>query len=157
MPEKIGTQRRIAANLDALETFRLMIDEIDLKGADPSLGAHDAPKITVQSVRISVRPDIILRSTGKSGLPLVGAINLHFPRTYSLEEDGSGLISAVLQRWIDEHMPNEGKPQGPHCYAIDIGCRRIFRGVKSTAVRMKEVEDLYRNIAGLWPTITPQE
>src|SRR5688572_25506176 len=28
--EKIGTQRRISANIDALESFRLMLDDIDL-------------------------------------------------------------------------------------------------------------------------------
>lgn len=157
VPEKIGTQRRITSNIDALEAFRVMVDDIDFKGAAPSLGAHDAPKITIQGVRISVRPDIILRSTGKSGARLAGGIKLHFPRTYSLDEDASGLISAVLQRWIEDHISSEGRPDGANCYAIDIGCRRVFRGVRSTVARMKEVDDLCRNIAGLWSTITPNE
>src|SRR3979490_3084463 len=32
-PDKIGTQRRIQSNIDALETFEAMLDDIDLKGA----------------------------------------------------------------------------------------------------------------------------
>jgi hypothetical protein len=42
---KIGTQRRIDSNIDALETFQTMLDEIDLKGATPSLGEHAPPSL----------------------------------------------------------------------------------------------------------------
>ena len=58
-PDKIGTQRRIASNIDAIETFKMMLDDIDLKGANPSLGANSAPKITIQNVEISIRPEIL--------------------------------------------------------------------------------------------------
>jgi hypothetical protein len=58
-PDKIGTQRRIQSNIDALETFEAMLDDIDLKGAAPSLGEHAPPKLTIQNVEISVRPNII--------------------------------------------------------------------------------------------------
>lgn len=43
-PEKIGTQRRIEANIDALEAFQTMLDDIDFKDATPQLGEHFATK-----------------------------------------------------------------------------------------------------------------
>ena len=46
-PDKIGAQRRVASNIDAIETFKLMLDDIDLKGGSPSLGANSAPIITI--------------------------------------------------------------------------------------------------------------
>src|SRR5271155_5024839 len=87
-PEKIGTQRRVAANLDALETFRLMLDEISEKigGVSLSVGEQSPPRLSIQGVDISVRPELVLQTVGKSG-PLCGALKLHFPRTFPLSED----------------------------------------------------------------------
>jgi hypothetical protein len=84
-PEKIGTQRRIASNIDALETFQAMLDDIDFKGSTPSLGDHTPPRMNIQNVDVSVRPEIILSATGKSGAALVGAIKLHFSKTFPLD------------------------------------------------------------------------
>jgi len=73
-PDKIGTQRRIQSNIDALETFEAMLDDVDLKGAKPSLGVHNPPKLVIQNVEISIRPEIVLTGTGKNKQPLVGAL-----------------------------------------------------------------------------------
>jgi hypothetical protein len=43
-PEKIGTPRRINANIDALERFLEMLDDINLMGAQPQLGSNNAPR-----------------------------------------------------------------------------------------------------------------
>ena len=72
-PGTVGAQRRIASNVDALETFLDMLDDINLMGATPQLAANDAPKLRVQNVDISVRPEVILRAEGRSGM-LVGAL-----------------------------------------------------------------------------------
>lgn len=156
-PEKIGTRRRIEANIDALETFRVMLDSLELAGAVPTLGDNSSPRIMIQNVEISVRPEIILRSAGKSGSPLVGAIKLHFPRTFSLREDGEGIVSAVLQEWLKAHLPDDGEPNPLQCYAIDVGAQRVGKGVRSTVARLREVEANCRNIAALWPTITQDD
>jgi hypothetical protein len=151
---KIGTQRRLDFNIDALETFRSMVDSVDLKGSTPSLAPTTAPRLTIQNVEISVRPEIILRAEGRTG-PLVGAVKLHFPRTFSISEDSSGYLSAVLQEWCKTHMADDGAVSGPHCFVIDIGASKQCLGVKSTAARMREVAAVCQNIAALWPAITP--
>lgn len=152
-PEKIGTQRRVAANIDALETFQLMLDDIDLKGANPRLGDIAPPKLTIHGVEISVRPEVRLSASGKSGAALVGALKLHFPRTYSLNEDSAGYVSAILQEWCKVHLLTEGAPNSGLCCVIDVGSQKVFPGVKATTARMKDVEAICQNIAALWPTI----
>ena len=156
-PDKIGTQRRLASNVDAIESFRSMLDEVDLFGAKPSLAPNSAPKLPIWNVDVSVRPEIILRVQGKSGQSLLGAVKLHFPRTFSLNEEGGGLVSAVMQEWFKTNMPDDGVPSGPHCYVIDIGARRVCKGVRSTTARIKEVTANCRNIAALWPTISLED
>ncbi len=153
-PEKIGTQRRITSNIDAIETFRQMLDVIDLKGATPALGARTAPTLTVRNVSISIRPEITLSGKGRSGAELVGALKLHFPTTYSLNEDTAGYISALMQEWSKANQ-TDGQTYGPYCPVIDVGSRQMYPGVKSVARRLGDVEAACRNITDLWPGISP--
>jgi hypothetical protein len=150
---KIGTRRRIEANIDAIETFQAMLDDVALSGASPRLGANSADRLTIQGVEISVRPEIILTSNGKKGTPLVGGLKLHFPKTFSLGQDAAGYVSAMLQEWCRQSLQEEGSPHGPYCLVIDVGAKQAWPGVKSTAARMKDIEAACRNIAALWPSI----
>lgn len=152
-PDKIGTQRRIAANMDALESFQLMLDAVDLKGANTRLGDQSPPRLTIYGVEISVRPEVVLTAIGKSNAPLVGALKLHFPRTFSLTEDSAGYVSAILQEWCKHHLADEGAVNGSMCPVIDVGSHTVYPGVKATTARMKDVEAICQNIAALWPTI----
>jgi hypothetical protein len=152
-PDKIGTQRRIAANIDALESFLQMLDDIDLKGSATRLGDQSPPRLTIHGVEISVRPEVILSAVGKSQAPLVGALKLHFPRTFSLNEDSAGYASAILQEWCKVHLSDEGAVNGAMCCVVDVGSQTVYPGVKATTARMKDVEAICQNIAALWPTI----
>jgi hypothetical protein len=156
-PEKIGTRRRIDANIDALEAFQEMVDVIDLKSAIPSLGSNSPPRLTIRNVEISVRPDIILHVPGKSGVQLTGAIKLHFPMTNSLGVSGEGFVSAMLQRWLRDHIPEDGEPSPAFCYAIDVGAKSVGKGVAATKARFADIEATCQNIVALWPTITPDD
>jgi hypothetical protein len=156
-PEKIGTQRRLTANIDALEVFESMLDDIDFKEADPELGAHAPPKLKIQNVLVSVRPQIILRGTGKGGQKLVGATKVHFSRTFPLTEESAGYVSAVVQSYCDAFLVKNDDLFGPFCSVIDIGSQTVYPGVKSITARLKDIAAECRNIAALWPTITPDE
>ncbi len=156
-PEKIGTQRRLAANVDALETFESMLDIIDLKGGSPSLGEHAPPRLKIQNVEISVRPDVILKGLGKKDASLIGAMKLHFPRNFALDEDAGGFVSAILQEYGRTYLTGDGEIHGPYCMVIDVGSKNVWPGVKATANRMKEIVANCRNIAALWPTIAPDD
>jgi hypothetical protein len=154
-PDKIGSQRRVQANIDALETFEAMLDEVDLKGAKPLLGEHAPPKLTIQNVGVSIRPEIILKGAGKSGNPLV-ALKLHFPRTFPLG-DSAGYVSALLQEYAKTYLAGDGEAHGPYCPVIDVGSKKVCPGVKSVIARMRDIEAACRNIAALWPTIGAED
>lgn len=156
-PEKVGTQRRINANIDAIETFLTMQDEIDLMGATASLGSNAPPKLKIMNVDVSVRPDVVLRGTGKSGKKLVGAIKLHFPRTFPLHGDASGYVSAVTQEYCKAYLVNDEEVFAPYCFVIDIGSKTVCPGAKAITNRLKDIQAECKNIVGLWPTITPTE
>lgn len=152
--DKVGTARRISSNIDAIERFSEMLDEIDLDGTSPSLGSNHAEKLTFHNVEISVRPEIILRGDGPKGKKLVGAIKLHFPKTRPHNEESAGYVSAVVQEFCRLHVAMNDEIVNPKfCYVIDIASGKVFPGVKSTTARMKDIAAECQNIAALWASI----
>jgi hypothetical protein len=154
-PEKIGTQRRVAANLDALESFSMLLDKIEarIKDVDLILGDQfSTRRLTMQGVDINVRPELLASRPGRTG-PLCGAIKLHFPTTFPLNKDTAGIVSAVTQEWCKRYTPDKGSVAGALCFVIDIGSQEVYDGVTSTVARMREVDADCQNIAALWPTI----
>ncbi len=152
--EKVGTARRINANIDSLERFAGMLDDVDLMGAEPTHGAHAPPKLTFHNVEISVRPDIILRGDGPKGKKLVGAWKFHFSKTRPHTEASAGYVSAIVQEYCRLHIAAADEIVNPtYCKVIDVASGQVFPGVKATTQRMKDVAAECQNISGLWPTI----
>lgn len=153
-PDKIGTARRINANIDSLERFSDMLDDIDLSGADAVLGAHSTEKLTYHSVKISVRPEIILRADGPKGKKLIGAVKLHFTKSACHTGESAGYVSAMVQEYLARHVAAAGEVVAAHlCPVIDVGSGTVFPGVKAITQRLKDVEAECQSIAALWPTI----
>ena len=154
-PETAGAIRRVNSNIDALESFEALLDDIDLKGATAELGEQKPEKLVMHGVDISVRPEIILRGAGKSGKEQVGALKIHFSRTFPLTEVSGGYVAAVLQRYAEDKLIEGDEIVGPaYCFVIDIGSGTVHSSVKATARRLKDIESDCKNIAAIWPTIT---
>lgn len=152
--DKVGTARRVSANIDAIERFSEMLDDIDLGNAESALGSNYAEKLTFHNVEISVRPEIILRGQGPKGKKLVGAIKLHFSKSRPHNEESAGYVSAIVQEYCHLHVAQDDEVVNPtYCMVIDVASGTVFPGVKSTAARMKDVAACCQNISGLWPTI----
>lgn len=152
--DKVGTARRVSANIDAIERFAEMLDDIDLGGADASLGSNYAEKLTFHNVVISVRPEIILRGDGPKSKKLVGAVKLHFSKTRPHTEESAGYVSAIVQEFCHLHVAGDDEVVNPkYCFVIDVASGSVFPGVKSTTARMKDVAAECQNISGLWGSI----
>lgn len=152
--EKVGTARRVSANIDAIERFSEMLDDIDLGGADASLGSNYAEKLTFHNVEISVRPEIVLRGKGPRGQAMVGALKLHFSKTRPHTEESAGYVSAIVQEFCRLHIAADNELVNPKfCFVIDVASGKVFPGVKATAARMRDVAAECQNISGLWPSI----
>ena len=132
-PDKAGAMRRVSSNIDALESFEAMLDAIDLKGATAELGEQRPEKLVIHGVDISVRPEIILRGTGKSGKKQVGALKVHFSRTFPLTDASAGYVAAILQRYAQDKLIGVDEIVGPsYCFVVDIGSGTVHSPVKST-------------------------
>lgn len=152
-PDKIGTQRRLNSNIEALERFLDMLDDLNIPDVDVQHGEHAAEKLTFHGVKISVRPEIILRGERK-GKKLIGAVKLHFTKGFAMNEDSAGYVSAAVQEYCARHLAADDEVvYADYCKVIDVGGGNVFPGVKSTKSRLKDIEDTCRNIKDIWPNI----
>jgi hypothetical protein len=145
--------RRIAGNIDAIETFFGMLDDIEFGGATARLGATTAPHLVLQGVGISVRPEVTLHSKSNT-TELVGGIKLHFPKTEPLDGEQADYISALMHSFCQDHLWKDGSPFPGHCMVIDLASAKVYPGVRSVKRRMKDVQGACTQIASLWPSIT---
>ena len=152
-PDKIGTQRRLNSNIEAMERFLEMLDDFDFGDAAPEHGEHAAQKLTFHGVEISVRPEIVLRGTIK-GKPVVGGVKMHFAKGFEMTDETAGYVSAAVQEYCQRHLTLDGSiVHSGFCQVFDIGSGNVFDGVKSTKSRLRDIEDTCRNIADIWPNL----
>jgi len=151
--DTIQAQRRINGNIDAIENFQLMADDIDFGAMEPSLGASSPDHLKIRGVSISVRPEITLIGRNKRGQIQNGAIKLHFSKNFALSEDASAYVSAILNTYTHDFLMNDGAVSSSYCHVIDVGSRTIWPGVKAVRQRMKDVEEACAEIADRWKLI----
>lgn len=151
-PETVWQGRQIVSNIDAIEAFMNIADQVQLFDFTPEIGDFRAQKLNVNGVSVSIRPEIIL-SGKKRGMPAVGGIKLHFIKSHPLDEESAGYVSAITQMYLGTHMAERGKVDGRLCSVIDLSAGRVFAGVTSLKVRQKEIEAACEQIRHLWPTI----
>lgn len=153
-PTKVGTARRINSNIDSLETFLEMLDDIDMQGAQPDIGANKSPPLVFHGVEISVRPEIILRGNGPRDKKYVGALKFHFSKTRPHTEESAGYVSAALQEYSSRYLAQGDEiVNSSYCFVIDVASGKVFPGVKSITKRLTDIEAECQNIAAIWPTI----
>lgn len=149
-------QRRTLGNIDAIETFMGMIDDVDLSGLACQLGSHNPPKLPIRNVEVSVRPEVILSRPATKGGQLIGAIKLHFPKTNPLSEESAGYVSAISAHYCAAHFADNGTADSRLCMVVDLASECVYPGVKSTKARLKDVDAACEQIFNLWDTIKEQ-
>ena len=146
-------QRRTLGNIEAIETFMSLIDDLDLSGLTCKLGSQNPPRMPIRNVEVSVRPEVILSRPAATGGQQIGALKLHFPKTNPLSEEAAGYVSAIAARFCDVYLPDEGTADSRLCFVVDLASSRVYPGVKSTTLRLKDVDAACDQIFNLWDTI----
>ena len=151
---KIGARRRRDSNIERLETFLEMLDHIDLQDAEVEEGPTTG-RMTISSVSVSIRPEVVLRGHGQKGRSLIGAIKLHMSASSNyFNEEAAGYVSAAVQEFCKRSLISESEVvHAPYCQVIDVGGGRVYPGVKATRQRMKDIQAACQNISALWPSI----
>jgi hypothetical protein len=131
-----------------LERLIEVLGSIDLGGVkvDPFTG-HEQYWLKIAGVRVSVRPDFLIRS----GDAVVGALKLSHNKQTALNKEGCEYVATMLLRFIAETIPG-AKPDLKKCLAIATPVKAWASAPKSHKARDEALEAACEEIAARWPT-----
>ena len=138
----------------ALEQFLDLSDGLPFDGVTYVRGERKPKKILISGVRVSIRPEFLLRFTRK-GQEFVGTLKIHCIKDddRALKEEGQEYVATLCHQWLLRNLPDGARASHKHCFSIDVFRRRIVHAPAASTKRMRDVEAACAEIATLWPTI----
>jgi hypothetical protein len=113
-------------SIEAIDPFIGAFNTIELKGLTFTLGEDRPPRISIELVGVSVRPDVIVTSVDGKLRPIVGGILMYFGKNGENEEKINerrthGLTAATLMHhYAMQHLTPRGMPDRKLCMSLDI-------------------------------------
>lgn len=133
----------------ALERFLDVASEIDLRGQTATAGGNDQPRLQVGGIDVSVRPEVILHGTTRSGEPVCGAIKLYFSKTIPLSPEGGEYVATVVHQFVDT-LVDPGQADPRLCRVVDVFGGRVFTAPRAIALRRRGVWAACEEIVRAW-------
>jgi hypothetical protein len=152
-PKSEWDETRIECCIAALESILKIRDFSFLDGMSAVRGRTDTPKMVIEKVVVSVRPEILLQGCDKGGNAVVGAVKLSIGKTASLTDEAGSYIGAVLQEYVDGNFANGAKVPHRKCIILDVFNRKIHTAPANFIRRRKEISDACAEIATMWVTL----
>lgn len=136
----------------ALRELCSSLDSLHFDDLQVFSGPTDSHKLVVAGVEVSVRPELLLQGMWR-GQTVIGAIKLHFPKTYDIGSAGLGTIAMVLHKYLEQHPFADGVVSRRHCQAVDVFRGAVECAPGSTLRRWQDVEAACEEIAVRWQSL----
>lgn len=135
----------------ALEEFVQVARQLPLDGVRYERGPDHAPPLRIKAVDVSVGPNLLLFGEQR-GVPCVGALKLHFPKSdeHALGREGGEYVATLLQHWLQQYGPAGCKVHPALCISLDIFRRSIVTAPGSTLRRMESLAAACDEIVAQW-------
>lgn len=151
-PKSSWAQRDLRNSIEAIERFRKIegLNDGTLRLFAPTRSGE----VAISGVTVSVAPDLIVRRTDSTGLPIVGAVKLHFAKTKELQfkEQAGRTAATLLRHFLESRMPASDFVVDPDlCFVWDVFGDTTFTAPKAFKRRMQDLTDSCAEIAKVWP------
>jgi hypothetical protein len=135
--------------VEALERFLDVADQLHLDEQTLAAGGNDQPRLQVGGLEVSVRPEILVRGTNRSGEAAGGALKLYFSKTIPLNQEGGEYVATLVHQFVDTHItPGLADPR--LCQVIDVFGGRVFTAPRAVARRRRDLWAACEEIARAW-------
>lgn len=136
------------ASADAIENFLDAAEDLHIEGLAAMPGEETAQStLQVADVNISMRPDILLKST--NGGEIVGAVKLHFSKTNPLTKKGAEYVATALRVHLENQNP-EAKIDPKKCIVVDIATENVVNAPKAFKKNMNDISAACEEIKARW-------
>lgn len=139
--------------VSALESFKLLSNQLDFKEFKRTLGPMQSMPIPINGVSVSVLPQVLLQGVTQKGTKVVGGIKFSFPKSHPLDSVSASFLSVLIHWHCEFHLPHLGKPDLRLCQAVDVPTATVFPPPKSYKQRRQQIEEACHEIMQRWPNI----
>ena len=140
------------SNIEAIDSFLNICDDLPLEDMKTSIGQSDPPKITVAGVEISIRPELILSKTHNNE-NLVSVLKLYFSKNSPLDKIAGQYIATLLHKYAQKYLLDLGNPNIRLAIVIDVFAEKFYTAPASYKRRMDNIEAACKEIQLIWPTV----
>lgn len=148
-------------SIEAMDAFIGAINKIPLKGITVQLGEHIAPRINIENVAVSARPDVIITAVKPDLSKKIGGILMYFGKETDVERKKTerkefGLTAATLLfRYAEQHLATRGEPDRALCLSLDVFGQEAHATTSGYKRRTANIEAACREIRRQWAAIEP--
>lgn len=154
-PKSDWEAHRIQGCIEALETFYDNYDEVlDLEGRRFERGKNSAPKLHLEGVEVSIRPELLVFGEDENGRQTAGAIKLYFGKNSPLDPEMGKYIATSTHQWVEEHLVPDNY-EAPHreTGVYDVFSNTCIRAPRSYIRRRRDIQAACDEIGMMWEQV----
>lgn len=138
---------------EALEAFIYTAKNLDLEKYELYRGEPDPPKLLVNDIAVSVRPEITLTGQNRSRKPIEGAIKLYLNKNHSMNDMSGSYTATLLHQYISTYPLTQESCEYRSCYLVDVFGSRVFTAPLHYKRLRKSLDAACEEIGRAWDDI----
>lgn len=138
---------------EALEAFSDVANKLNLERYELYRGSLDPPKLIVNGIVVSVRPEIILAGQNRSGKQIEGAVKLYINKNYPMSDKAGSYTATMLHQYVHTHPFTQGYCEYKSCYVVDVFGNRVFAAPRNYKRLRKSIDKACKEISRAWDDI----
>lgn len=133
---------------EALLSFIDIAEKLNFSGLDLIKGEQNPPKLLVQGVSISIKPDLLITKRKRSGDSVAGAVKLHMSKNHIMSDNAGSYTATTLQQFVEAN--SQFSCDRRLCYVVDVFGQRVFTAPRSHKRRREAIEASCEEINRAW-------
>lgn len=150
-------KQRRSSQIALLDFADRLARDIDfhLTAQEPVQGSHNGRVyMMIEGVRVSLRPDVILRGVSADETEIVGIVKLHFSKSHELQKKGGLYVSTLLHQYAEESLARDGViASRERCMVVDVRHGAIYTAPECFKRRREEIAAACEEIAQRWASL----
>ncbi|MBB4098504.1 hypothetical protein GGR46_002068 [Sphingomonas kyeonggiensis] len=144
--------------IDVIEAFQRATNELDLWGTEYREPQLPSPTLNIAGVEISVSPDVVALSRGRTddrvGQAFIRCtIGTPGDAAENRRAEANGHLATIAHLHTAQYLAYLGTPHAPTSMVIDVPRRAVVRGPVNSARRIANIEAACAMIAAVWPVV----
>jgi len=138
---------------EAISCFLDIVDDLPLDDIEIRRGDPNPEQLEIGGVMVSVRPEMVLCRTDRTGSSTVGALKLSFSKTFPLDDISGDYVATIIQRYVTEKIADGRTVDRSICLVVDVFTGKVYEAPRAYKRRWADLEAAGEEIARAWPVV----